>query len=107
MAAFVDVVTGNAAELTSVCTFVRLPEGAGKTTAAARVSSFCRASESLAGAGVEGRGVAVPVELGAILLVELEKRFREMAGVAGRAAARIEGSTEANGALVVVGTDGN
>gem|GEM_PF-6495743 len=94
MVAFAVVVTGRAAELTSVCTFVRLPEGAGKTTALASESSFCKAPESLAGGGVEVRAAAVPVDVGAIVLVELEKRLGEMAGVAGRAASRIEGSIE-------------
>jgi len=105
IAAFVVVVTGSAAELTSVCTLVKLPEGAGKTTALASESSFCRASESLAGVGVEVRGAAVPVEVGAIFLVELEKRFGEIASVAGWAAARIVGSREARGALGLIGTD--
>jgi hypothetical protein len=94
MVAFAGAVTGRAAELTSVCTFVRLPEGAGKTTALASESSFCKAPESLAGGGVEVRGAAVPVDVGAIVLMELEKRFGEMVGVAGRAAARIDGSIE-------------
>lgn len=102
MAAFVDVVTGNAAELTRVCTFVRLPEGAGKTTPAASESSFCKMAESPAGAGGAGArvgcGAAVPMLLGARFFVESEIRFAEMAGVA-RAAARIEGSTEVKGAL--------
>jgi hypothetical protein len=105
--AFVVVVTGSAAELTSVCTLVRLLEGAGKTTALASESSFCKASESLAGAGVEVRGVAVPPEVGAIFLAELEKRLSVMTGVAGSDAARIEGSIEASVALGVVGTDGD
>jgi hypothetical protein len=104
--ALAAAVTGSAAELTSVWTLVKLPEGAGKTTAAASESSFCRASESLAGAGVEVRGVAVPAEVGAIFLGELERRIGEMAGVAGRAAARIEGSIEVSGAVGVVGIDG-
>lgn len=94
---------GSPAELTRVCTLVRLLEGAGKTTALASESSFCKASESLAGASVAVRGAAVPVELGATFLVE--KRTGEIAGVGERVPATIAGRIEANGALGLVGTE--
>jgi hypothetical protein len=104
-------VTGSAAELTSVCTLVRLLEGAGKTTAPASESSFCKASESLAGAlGVDPRAgcvAAVPMALEAMFLLELESRLPKTADAVASVAARIEGGTEASGALEVVGTDGD
>jgi hypothetical protein len=105
--AFVVVVIGSAAELTSVCTLVKLLDGAGKTTALASESSFCKTSESLAGAGVEVRGAAVPVELGARLLGGVEIRFGEKTNVAVSAALMSEESTEVSDALGAVGTNGD